>query len=113
MENDFPSDEMTYALRGAIFDVRNELKSGWSEHVYHHALERLLRARGYPVTSKPRRMLVHRGIEIHQFEPDLIVWPSTYEFARLKTALASLGLPFALLVNFGFRQLQIFGVKPE
>jgi len=92
-ENEFPTEEMTYALRGAFFEVRNELKAGWSEHVYHHALER------FKINN---RVLLHVCA--------LSGPPSTYEFARLKTTLASLDLPFALLVNFGFRQLQIFGV---
>ncbi|MCP4164341.1 MAG: GxxExxY protein [Chloroflexi bacterium] len=69
-------EEQTYQLRGPIFEVRNELQAGWSEHIYHHALERLLRNHGIQFESKPRRALVHRNSEVHTFEPDLIVWDS-------------------------------------
>jgi hypothetical protein len=28
-------EKQTYQLRGLIFEVRNELKAGWSEDIYH------------------------------------------------------------------------------
>ena len=39
--------------------------------------------------------------------------PTGYDFARTKTYLSSLGLKFGLIVNFGKRQLQIYGVSPD
>jgi len=108
-------EERTYQLRGLIFEVRNELRARWSEHIYHYALERNLRKHGVPVQSKPRRSLVHRNIEIHTFEPDLIVWdtialelkvlPYQTEFAsehyaQLIHYLKFYGLDLGLLVNF-------------
>ena len=71
---DWPHQAQTFELRKHIFAVRNELKAGWSEHIYHHALERALRANDIPVLSKPRRTLTHRDAEIHVFEPDIIAW---------------------------------------
>lgn len=71
---DWPHQAQTFELRKHIFAVRNELKAGWSEHIYHHALEQALRSANIPVLSKPRRALTHRGIEIHVFGPDLIAW---------------------------------------
>jgi len=41
----------------------------------------------------------------------LMEWPAKYDFARTKTYLNSLGLKFGLVVNFGKKQLQIFGVN--
>ncbi len=67
-------EALTGVLRGLIFKVRNELSGGWSEEVYHQALLRLLQENNIPVVSKPRRSLWHRGVEVHLFEPDLIVW---------------------------------------
>jgi hypothetical protein len=39
--------------------------------------------------------------------------PAAYEFASMKTYLEALGLHFGLLVNFGYRQLQIFGLAAD
>lgn len=66
-------EDLTYQLRGLIFDVRNELAAGWSEEVYHQALLQAIQGVGIPVQSKTRRALMHRGVEIHVFEPDLLV----------------------------------------
>lgn len=73
---EWPHQAQTYQFRKHIFAVRNELLAGWSEHIYHHALERSLRADGIPVLSKPRLVLTHRGKDIHVFEPDLVAWDS-------------------------------------
>jgi GxxExxY protein len=43
----------------------------------------------------------------------LLDHPPRYDFARTKTYLNSLGLKFGLVVNFGKKQLQIFGVNPD
>jgi len=40
----------------------------------------------------------------------LLDWPSRYDFARTKTYLNNLGLKLGLVINFGKRQLQIYGV---
>lgn len=46
--------DKTSELRGLIFKVRNELKGGWSEEVYHQALVHALQDNDIPVVSKPR-----------------------------------------------------------
>ena len=43
----------------------------------------------------------------------LLDQPTRYDFARTKTYLNNLGLKFGLIVNFGKRQLQIYGVSPD
>lgn len=67
-------EKLTYELRGLIFEVRQKLKTGWPEEVYHQGLLQLLLDRDIPVHSKPRKAIVHRGYEVHVFECDLIVW---------------------------------------
>jgi GxxExxY protein len=57
-------EKLTYDLRGLIFEVRKKLKTGWSEEIYHQALVQLLRDKGIPVHSKPRKPIIHRGIEV-------------------------------------------------
>jgi GxxExxY protein len=43
----------------------------------------------------------------------LLDQPSVYEFARTKTYLNSLGLKHGFVVNFGKKQLQIYGVSSD
>jgi GxxExxY protein len=114
-------EKLTYELRGLVFEVRKKLKTGWSEEIYHQGLAQLLRDKGVPVQSKPRRSIIHRGITVQTFECDLIVWdliilelkmlPFTTFVARhyaqlicyLKCWIKDLGL----LVNFGPTRAQI------
>lgn len=61
-------------MLGLIFKTHNELGIGWSEEMFHQALVYFTKKDGIPVKSKPRHSLFHRGIKIHTFEPDIIVW---------------------------------------
>ena len=65
-------DEMKQVI-GIAFAVRNELGAGWSEEIYHQAMVYMLAQQNVPFQSKPRRALIHQGVEVHTFEPDLIV----------------------------------------
>ena len=66
--------EKTFLLRGLLFQVRNELKLGWPEEAYHQALVFLLKQKEIPFLSKPRCDMLHRGVVVHTFEADVIVW---------------------------------------
>jgi len=57
-----------------LFQVQNELGVGWSEEIYHQTFVYLAQRNGIPTQSKPRLPLIHRGSEVHTFEPDIIVW---------------------------------------
>ena len=106
---------LTYQLRGWIFQIRRELKAGWSEEEYHQALAQLLRQRRVPVESKLRKTISHREIPVHTFECDLLVWDlivlelkalQTLEFspanmAQLISYLKCWQKDLGLLVNFG------------
>lgn len=59
---------------GLSHQVRNVLRAGRSEEVYHQAFVTAFAKAGVPFQSKPRRALLHKGVEIHVFEPDIIVW---------------------------------------
>lgn len=114
--------QLTYQLRGLIFQVRNELQIGWSEEIYHQALMELMHVNGIPFQSKPRRSLVHCGTDIHLFEPDLIVWDTIIlelkalpyqtqflgeQYAQLIHYLKFFGKDLGLLVNFAPQNIQI------
>ncbi len=113
--------ELTYELRGLIFEVRRELKAGWSEEIYHQALVRLLQTKSLPFCSKPKKTIIHRGCEVRIFECDLIVWDiiilelkvlphttfATAHQAQLIHYLKCWGKDLGLLVNFGATRAQI------
>ncbi len=94
-------EDLTYQLRGLVFQVRNELDAGWSEEVYHQALLQALRAEAIPVKSKLRRTLSHRGVEVHLFEPDLIVWDTIIlELKALPYQNHFLGEQYAQVIHY-------------
>lgn len=66
-------NELTYDVKGCIFDVHNELKTGFDEESYHLALERQLAKRGISFQSKPFSYLEHRGKKVHKFIADFLV----------------------------------------
>ncbi|MCP4422645.1 MAG: GxxExxY protein [Chloroflexi bacterium] len=109
-------------VRQLIFNVRNQLGAGWSEEVYHQALSYALQEEGVPFVSKPRRPLLHCGVEVHLFEPDIIAWntvilelkilPFLKEFtkahyAQLIQYLKFFGKDLGLLVNFAPYKVKI------
>ena len=93
--------ELTYRLRGLIFQVRNELQTGWSEGIYHQALAELLQTNGIPFLSKPRKTFVHRQADIHVFEPDLIVSDTIIlELKALPYQTQFLGEQYAQIIHY-------------
>ena len=106
--------DLTYLLRHTIFSVHNQLRAGWPEAAYHQGMVCLLQDKDVPLQSKPRRAIIHRGIEVHIFECDLIVWDliilefkalphSTFapaHYAQLIHYLKCWGKDLGLLVNF-------------
>lgn len=115
-------EDLSFRLRGLIYKVRNELGVGWNEEAYHQALVQVLQENAIPVITKQRRSLYHRGVEVHVFEPDLIIWntliaelkalPFDKEFAgehyaQLIHYLKFFGKDLGFLVNFASSPLQI------
>lgn len=114
-------EKLTYELRGLLFEVHQKLRIGWSEEVYHQGLVHLLQDKGIPVCSKPRKTIIHHGVEVRVFECDFIVWDtiilelkvlSSKTFtakhqAQLIHYLKCWGKDLGLLVNFGSTRVRI------
>jgi len=63
-----------YDFMAAVFEVYNELGSGFLEEVYHESLEIELTNRGIPFVSKPKLTIHYKGRPLKkQYEADLIV----------------------------------------
>ena len=93
--------ELTYPIKGAIYQVRNELGIGWSEEVYHQALYALLQSQNIHVLSKPRKTLRHHDISVHTFEPDLIIQDKiVLELKSLPYQKQFIGEHYAQLIHY-------------
>ena len=63
-----------YDFMAAVFEVYNELGSGFLEEVYHEGLEIELTNRSIPFVSKPKLTIYYKGRPLKkQYEADLIV----------------------------------------
>lgn len=107
-------NEITYQIRGAIFDVYNELGPGLLESVYEEALVFELQQRGLQVARQVEIPLQYKGSKLKaDLRLDLIVedriiieLKSVEEikpvfFKQLKTYLKLMRKSLGLLVNFG------------
>ena len=63
-----------YDFMAAVFDVYNEMGSGFLEEVYHESLELELSSRAMSFVSKPKLTLFYKGRPLQkQYEADLII----------------------------------------
>lgn len=66
-------EELSYVVLGIIYEVHNELGTGFDEESYQLALEHKLRENNIPFRSQEIRYVVHRRERIHKFVLDLII----------------------------------------
>ena len=106
-------NEITYQIRGALYDVYIELGPGLLESVYEEALVYELQQRGLSVERQKRVPIIYKGIEISSelrldiiVEDQVIVELKSVEemkkvFAKqLQTYLRLMNKSIGILVNF-------------
>lgn len=112
-------EDLTYKIRGACFNVYNELGSGFKESVYHKALSKEFLDKEIKFEIKKRIPIEYKDEIVGVYEPDFIVEdkvileikavpvaPKQYEnqlFYYLRCTNYKLGF----LVNFGSDKLDI------
>lgn len=107
-------NEITYQIRGAIFDVYNELGPGLLESVYEEALVFELQQRGLhverqvevPIKYKGNKLKADLRLDVIVEDRIIIELKSVEEirpvfFKQLKTYLKLMGKSLGLMVNFG------------
>ena len=112
-------NELTYEIRGAIFDVYNELGPGLLESVYEEALAFELKERGLKVERQVEVPIEYKGNELKSplrldilIENQIIVELKSVEemkpvFAKqLLTYLRLLDKRVGLLVNFSSNDMR-------
>ncbi|MDG4867884.1 GxxExxY protein [Guyparkeria sp. 1SP6A2] len=112
-------EELTYAVRGAIFEVSRELGAGFLESVYENALAHELTSRGLsvqrqvPVTTFYKRLPVGHHVLDLLIEDELIVELKAVRGllpeheAQLLNYLKATSYRVGLLVNFTHPKAQI------
>jgi GxxExxY protein len=114
-------ENLTYKIRGALFEVYKEKGCGFVEGVYQECLEIELEMQGIPFIAQYPLKLSYKGRPLKQkFIPDFIIDEKiiveikaakdiTDEYrAQVQNYLKATGYKLALLVNFGhYPQLQI------
>lgn len=111
--------ELTYKIRGALYEVYNTLGPGFKESVYHNALTKEFTIRKIPFEEKKRMPVKYKAEKVGIYEPDFVIdkkilleikavpeFHKVYEvqlFYYLKGTEYKLGF----LVNFGGIKLEI------
>ncbi|OGZ99924.1 MAG: elongation factor 4 [Candidatus Sungbacteria bacterium RIFCSPHIGHO2_02_FULL_41_12b] len=112
-------EDLTYKIRGVLFQVRKKIGLGHKEQVYHNALEIEFKNAGLLYESKKNIPILYEGRNIGTYQPDFVV--ENKVLIELK-ALPEIGRPqveqtwsypkgceykVALLVNYGSTDLEI------
>lgn len=112
-------------VRAVILAIGRQYGLGYPETVYRRIIELEFRHQGLNCSGDVMVPVQWQGTVLREDKIDhllvegrylasiraLIDFPSRLEFARTRNYLQHLGLQFGLVVNFGKRQLQIYGVK--
>lgn len=111
--------DLTYKVRGALFNVYNELGHGHKEQVYQKALEKELKLQNIPYMREFNLKVKYKGESVGNYRPDFIIdnkvilemkavefLPKFYH-QQLIHYLKSTEFKLGLLVNFGASRLQI------
>lgn len=111
--------DLTYKVRGAIFEVYNTLGSGHKEQVYQKSLEKELEVRKIPYKKEEKLDVKYKGERVGNYRPDFVVenkiiveikavefMPKSYE-DQLIHYLKTTGFKVGLLVNLGQSRLYI------
>lgn len=111
-------NEITYIIRGAIFNVFNELGPGLLEHVYEAALEHEIINKGLQVQSQVGLPVIYRDIQLDLgyridllIENQIIIEVKSVEFLhdvhkkQLLTYLKLSNKKIGILVNFNSAKL--------
>lgn len=113
-------DEETYAVRGALMRVFNDLGCGFLEKVYQEAFELELKSRNIPFEREKALRLYYRGIQLKQeYIADFICYGiiiielkavselTDIHRAQVFNYLKATNLDLGLLVNFGEASLKV------
>ena len=113
------AEQLTYTIRGCVYEVYRKLGCGFLEKVYERAMLIELRLQGLQVESQVPIAVRYKGEVVGEYFADLIINGSVilelkaqqsilaaYE-AQLLNYLNATGMQLGLLVNFAFPKATI------
>lgn len=111
--------DLTYRIRGAIFNVYNQLGYGHKEQVYQKALEKEFSEANLPFKREVSLSVSYKNEVVGSYRPDFVVddkviielkavefMPKSFK-TQLLHYLKTTGYQLGLLVNFGAPKLVI------
>lgn len=118
-DKQFLHKDLTYKIRGAIFEVYNKLGNGHKENIYGKALEEEFKIKGIKFEKEKSIPLKYNGKNIGIYRPDFIIedkvileiksipFMGKVEEKQIWSYLKGSDYNLALLINFGGKDLII------
>lgn len=118
-DNKLLFENLTYNIRGALFEIKKQLGLGHKEIVYQKALEKELSNRMIPFEHEKRLDILYKGVKVAKYQPDFVVdgkiivelkvlpFLGDQPKAQLWQYLKGSTYKVALLVNYGNKGLEI------
>ena len=112
MDGKLMEEELSYRIRGCVFEVYRQLGAGFLEKVYERALLLELHAAGLKAEAQVPLSVQYKGFEIGQFAADVLVEDKVLlelkavaalrpeHQAQILNYLRASGLGLGFLVNF-------------
>jgi GxxExxY protein len=116
----FLYEKESYAIRGCLMSVFNELGSGFLEKVYQEALEREFIEKKIPYKREAPLTIMYKGVPLKQeYYADFICYDkiivelkaverlNEVHLAQVFNYLKATGFDLAILANFGEKKLKM------
>jgi GxxExxY protein len=113
-------EDLTYKIRGAIYEVYNIIGPGYKEDIYCRSLAKELMLQKLSYIEKKRVNIIYKGDKVGTYEPDFVIdekvvveiksVPHMLKLFETQLYYYLKGTPYklGLLVNFGGDKLEIF-----
>ena len=107
-------EELTYRIRGCVFEVFRELGCGFLEKVYERALLRELQVCGIDARTQAPIVIKYKGVAVGEYFADVLVEDAVIielkaqqkvakeAEAQLLNYLKATGVSIGMLVNFAY-----------
>ena len=116
----FLYEKESYAIRGCLMSVFNELGSGFLEKVYQEALEREFIEKKIPYKREAPLIIMYKGLPLQQvyiadficYDKIIVELKAVSELTDVHSAqvfnyLKATGFDLAILVNYGEKNLKV------
>jgi len=119
MDGNLMEEELSYRIRGCVFEVYRQLGAGFLEKVYERALLLELRSAGLKVEAQVPLAVHYKSCQIGHFAVDLVVEDRVLlelkavsalrpeHQAQIINYLKASGLRLGLLINFAQPKAQV------